>query len=267
MQNASDKMQNDGINTPTALGKFQNNSQKRFEEIDILRGIAILMVVVFHIFYDLNYFHIASFDMHSGALMLFGRLAAFILIFIVGISLHLSHERANAQGKNSFLKYAKRSLGLFAIAALISLATYIYPHDGFIFFGIIHFIALAVLIGYFFLDFYYLNLAVGILFILAGEVLSQMQTSNIFLFILGMNSNFYTLDYYPIFPWIGIVLLGMFAGKSLYEKQERKFSICIPNAKIMRFFDLCGQNSLLIYIVHQPIIICILAMLGYAHIF
>ncbi|MCK4268896.1 MAG: DUF1624 domain-containing protein, partial [Methanogenium sp.] len=61
----------------------------RYLEIDIARGIAILMMVIFHIFFDLSFFGIADMGVHSGFWRGFGYLTAILFVFIAGISLSL----------------------------------------------------------------------------------------------------------------------------------------------------------------------------------
>ncbi|MFH1307011.1 MAG: heparan-alpha-glucosaminide N-acetyltransferase [Candidatus Micrarchaeota archaeon] len=238
----------------------------RIFEVDIARGLGILLVVIYHIFYDLNYFGIANFEMDDGILMVLGRLAAIILIFVVGVSLVLSYSRAENEGKNTCLKFAKRAAYLFFVSAVISVATWIYPHNGWIFWGIIQFIAFSVFACHFFAKYFKLNFILGVAGILIGFYLQNFATENVFLFILGVPANIYTSDYFPVFPWIGIVFLGMFFSKAVYKKRVFEGKnlnsvfglIKIPHLKIL---GIMGTNSLFIYLLHQPVLVGLILLI------
>ena len=231
----------------------------RIFEIDVFRGIGIFLVVVYHIFYDLNFFSILKFSMNDGALMVVGRTSAILLIFTVGISLNLSWIKAVREKKNLIKKYFIRALMLFGVGILISAATFVYPGKGWIFFGIIQFISFAIFAAHFFLKYFKLNLILGILSIALGFYIRNFSVENIFLFILGFSSNIYTLDYFPIFPWIGVVFLGMFFSKAVYEKKMFEFKIAKND--FYEKFAVMGKNSLMIYLLHQPVLIAIVFIL------
>ena len=88
---------------------------RRFWEIDSLRGLAIVMMVIFHLIFDLYFFGIYSFNVHSGFLWWFARITAFIFIFLVGVSLSLSYSRTTlsasygSQKDLSFQVFKKRT--------------------------------------------------------------------------------------------------------------------------------------------------------------
>ncbi|MFH1751615.1 MAG: heparan-alpha-glucosaminide N-acetyltransferase [archaeon] len=232
----------------------------RYWKIDFVRGIAIIMVIVFHLFFDLNYFGILENSMYSGFWLVFQRITASLFIGLVGVSLVLSFERIKNSkkfsGKTLFPKFLKRGLFLFAVALVITAATWIYPHKGFIVFGIIHFIALSVILGYFFLRFYKLNLILGIGTIIAGLWFSTITINSNLFFWLGLTfPGFNSLDYFPLFPWFGIVLIGLFAGKHLIKNYQNQLGIEKPKLPVINFMTFIGRKTLIIYLLHQPVII------------
>jgi uncharacterized membrane protein len=81
---------------------------------------------------------------------------------------------------------------------------------------------------------------------------------------LGLTpDNVCAVDFFPIFPWFGVVLIGIFVGNSLYPGATRKFNLCdISNSFIIRLFCFLGRHSLLIYLIHQPLLITLLYLLG-----
>jgi len=233
---------------------------KRFWEIDFLRGIAVIMMIIFHILFDLNYFSVHYSDLWSGFWFFFGRITALIFIFLVGISLTLSYARAKKRKINLPAKYIKRGLRVFGFGLLITLATFLLLKEGTIFFGVLHFIGVAIILAYPFLKYTKENLMLGIIFIIAGFSFSATFADFPWLLWLGfVPENFYMLDYFPILPWFGVVLLGLFAGNMLYKNYKRVFRI----RDLSSFFpirQLCfiGRHSLVIYLLHQPILIGLL---------
>ncbi len=229
----------------------------RFSELDLLRGIGILLVVVYHIFFDLTYFGFGNW-IANPIIWAIGRLAAVLLIGIAGVSLSVSIKRWEGK-RGETAHHAKRILFLTGVALLITLATWIYPHNGFIFFGIIHFLALASLVGFLLSR---SRMAIALLVILSIPAWLSLQTQNtndVFLSILGERTGIYTLDLYAFFPWIGLFCAGMLAGSMIYGKKERTIRFRPPTSWILEFM---GQNSLAIYLLHQPLIIGLMMVFG-----
>ncbi len=232
----------------------------RYWEIDFLRGVAIIMMIVFHVIFDMYYFANYEINLQSGFWWLFARITASIFIFLVGISLTVSYSRAirNKQ-KNLLLKYLYRGTKIFSWGLIITLITWIFLRQGFIVFGVLHFIGLAIILAYFFLRFRLLNLFLGIGLILTGIYLRGFVFDYPYFLWLGLiPQGFYTLDYFPLLPWFGLVLLGLFFGKLLYPEGKRSFRIRETRNPIARSFCFLGRHSLLIYLVHQPVLIAML---------
>jgi len=243
---------------------------RRFWELDFLRGIAIIMMIIFHVLFDLKYFGGYDFYLNSGFWMLFGRATAAIFILLVGISLTLSHSRERIKGrKDLFKKYRNRGLKIFSWGLFISSITWLFLEEGLILFGILHFIGISIILAYLFIEKTSRNLLLGLLFIIVGLYLQTMRFNFSSLMWLGfMPQDFYTLDYFPIFPWFGLILIGLFLGNSLYPNYKRKFNVPkIANNQIVRFFRHLGQRSLMIYLIHQPLLIILLHTLGIITIF
>ena len=236
----------------------------RFWEIDILRGIAIIMMIVFHIFYDLNYFGIYKINLFSGYFLVYAYTAASIFIILVGISLTLSYNRAKKKltKKQLQLKYLKRGLTIFGLGLLITLATWIYLREGFVVFGALHCIGISIILAYPFLRFHYKNLIFGIVLILVGIVLKTLTFDFYWLVWLGFTpSQFYTIDYFPLLPWFGFVLIGIFIGNVLYPNLKRRFSLKDHSEVLfVRFLCFLGRHSLIIYFLHQPIFVGIIGL-------
>ncbi|MCC7551089.1 MAG: DUF1624 domain-containing protein [Methanobacterium sp.] len=242
---------------------------KRFWEIDVLRGLAILMMVTYHLIFDLNYFGAYYLNISWGFLWFFARTTAFIFLFLVGVSLTLSHSRAELKNKyhkktSLFPKYLKRGLEIFALGLLITLGTWIFIPQDFIVFGVLHFIGIAIILEYPFLNRKYLNLILGIIFIMAGFILTFFTVPYPWLLWLGVKpAGFITVDYFPLLPWLGVVSIGLFTGNILYKDYKRQYKLPDLSQNILtQIFSFLGRHSLLIYLLHQPVLIVILYLLG-----
>lgn len=249
------------------------NLQERFWEVDLLRGLAIILMITYHFIFDLNFFGIYSLDIFSGVLWYFPRIIAAIFIFLVGISLYLSYTRGEILGTypgegDFFLKYLKRGVWIFSLGLVITLVTWIFIREEFIVFGILHFIGLAIILQYPFLKYNkkyrYLNLAAGLIFILTGIYLARFTFNFDWLLWLGfIPQNLTTVDYFPLLPWLGVVSLGIFAGGILYRDYQRRFKFPDLSSYLpVRVFTFLGRHSLIIYFIHQPILIGVLYLSG-----
>ena len=251
---------------------MENILYKRFWEVDSLRGLAIIMMITYHFLFDLTFFGIYSFDVYSGFLWVFARITAFTFIFIMGVSLTLSNSRAQITGKyrewGLFKKYLKRGLKIFSLGLLITLTTWIFIPQEFIIFGVLHFIGISIILSYVFLKSKYLNLFLGIGLILLGIYLGNFTFDFNWLVWLGfIPNNLDTVDYFPLIPWFGVVLIGLFFGGLLYKNYQRQFKIPdLSKNYFVKIFSFLGRNSLIIYLIHQPILIIILYLLGVVNI-
>jgi len=235
--------------------------KQRFWEIDFLRGIAIIMMIAFHFFYDLNYFGAQRVNFDSGFWWWFGRTIATTFILLVGISLTLSYSRIKRMKKrNLFKKYLFRGLKIFSYGLIITLVTWIFLKRGFIVFGILHFIGISIILAYPFLKLRFWNFLLGITFILIGIYIGNFYLNSYWLMWLGLIPHyFYTVDYFPIFPWFGVTLIGLFLGNMIYPDGKRRLKISdISNFPLTRLLCFLGRNALLIYLIHQPILLIFL---------
>jgi uncharacterized membrane protein len=190
----------------------------------------------------------------------------------VGIALTLSYNRARFRGLDAkkddsgamFWKYFKRGLKIFALGILITIVTWVFIPTNFIVFGVLHFIGLAIILEYPFLDKKYINLVFAAIFIVLGIYLGQSVFTDPWLLWLGFKpSGFHTVDYFPLLPWLGVVSLGLFLGNTLYYNYQRQFRLPdISSHIIIKLTSFLGRHSLLIYLIHQPLLIIILYLTG-----
>jgi len=244
-------------------------SKERFWEIDLLRGVAVIMMVTYHALYDLDYFGICHVQVHSGFWSVFARVTAIIFLILVGVSLHLSHTRKMRTGASpKFSKYLWRGLFIFSCGLVVTLITWIFMGRGFVVFGVLHLIGIAIILAYPFLRFRFLNLFFGGIAIFLGILLRDQTFDFPWLLWLGfIPRGFYSVDYFPVFPWFGAILVGIFFGRIFYPNFSRVFSVQnLPDGSFGKLLCFLGKNSLRIYLIHQPILIAVIYLLRFSEI-
>ena len=222
----------------------------RIDGLDIFRGLALLLMIMYHFTYDLNHFHLITIDMnHTPLFLVFRYTIMSMFLFSVGISLALVHTP-----KIRWKSIQKRILLLGGASLIVTIATYIeFPH-AWVYFGILHFILLASLVGLLFLPYPKMALVTAVV-ILIGSATETLNMQIFFQFIQPiLHLPIYTEDLVPFIPWFAVVLLGI--GTTHYKLPQKLFTLPLVSNKYLftRGLKFIGQHSLLIYLIHQPIL-------------
>jgi len=212
----------------------------RFWEIDFFRAAAIVMMIIFHALFYIDYFGFMELKLYSGVIGRFQMLIPLIFLAVSGISSSIYSKNL---GNKALLI---RGLKLLAIALLITLVTWIlFPKD-FVFFGIIHLIASSIIIASF-IKSKNLALILGIALLLISSGVNNFEVTYKYFSILGLKyNNLSTFDYYPLIPWLGVFLIGYYIGLRFYWDRTPK----IMKNKWVNAFSLIGRHSLKIYFIH-----------------
>jgi uncharacterized membrane protein len=234
----------------------------RFWEIDLFRTIAIAMMITFHTLYLLNFFGIRNTGVPAspyGFWWWFPRVTGGIFIFTAGVSLTIAYSKVRR-----IWAFMRRGLEIFAWGMGITLITWLISPEGYVRFGILHFFGIAFILAPFFTRFRFINLMLGAALMAAGIYL-QVQRIYVdfpWLFWLGlMPRSFWTWDYWPLLPWFGLFLVGMFCGTMLYPQGNRRFGMYEFNDPVTSALTLPGRHPLVIYLAQWPAIIGILLLL------
>ena len=224
-----------------------NSKGQRVWEVDLLRGIGLILMIYFHIIYDLKEIYGYNVVYGSGINYYIGKASGTLFIFASGISCFLS-------GNNT-----KRAVKILAAALLISAATHFYNPDLGVKFGILHFLGVSILLSPVLIKippFFLLAASAGI--IALKDYINKIAVSHDYLFPLGITGpDFISSDYYPLVPWLGVFLFGLAAGRTLYWSKRSIFSFTVRRNILIT----AGRNTLLIYLLHQPLIIIGLSLL------
>jgi uncharacterized membrane protein len=217
---------------------------RRNYEIDLLRGLAIVLMVIFHFGYDLTVFDWADFSTGKDLeWRIFRTVIVSSFLLAVGMSSYLAyHKTINTK------KLTKAVGKLFAVSVFITLGSLFMNPNTWVYFGIIHFITLALPISVLFVRVPYIALVIGI-----GCIVGYwMGIVNLFPIwkwgVLHLGIPTRTVDLVSFFPWIGVVLIGVFV---MYKEL---FHIKIETSAVSNKLVFLGQHSLIIYLIHQPIL-------------
>lgn len=226
--------------------------KKRIWELDALRGICILAMVVVHLVFDLVYIYgvltLEGFGQRS--FMLLTQWGGIVFLLISGISVTLgSHP-------------VRRGLTVFGCGMLCSLVTALMAWLGFldpgimIYFGVLHCLGVCMLLWPLLKKCPLWVLAVlGVTLAALGFYLQTLRVDVPWLIPFGvMYPGFASSDYFPLFPNLGFFLLGAFLGRLLYPHKQSLWPKVNEKNPVIWLLAICGKWSLFIYLLHQPLI-------------
>ena len=220
--------------------------KQRIGEIDLLRGGAILLMILFHTVVDLRDFFHFSLDYRSGGWYAAGRISAILFILLAGVSSQFS--RSNL----------RRGLQVLAAGLLVSAATYWFNPVTYVRFGILHMLGCAMLLQPLAQKLPSAVQAIAALAVLLTGSLATKPVCNTSLLLpIGIiPPDFQSIDYYPLLPWYGIFLAGVIGGQLLYARRASRLPFPLPDNP----FNWLGRRSLFIYLIHQPILLALLSI-------
>ena len=239
--------------------------ESRYFELDAARGVALILMIVYHILFCLYFFGtglISWFDPY----VMSGAPIAFLFVVIAGISLVLSVGRDTSPVKSA-KKLFFRGLYILCFAVIVTLVTWlIYPEEVVVF-GILHLIGCATILAIPFVVMKvkpFISLAFGMICIVLSPIISMLRGPAFLLPFGIMYNGFATLDYEPLIPWFGVMLLGVALGSVIYKGGVRHGILTKLGTMPRAFSPLCfiGRHTLIIYLIHVPIIIGVMMLLG-----
>ena len=225
------------------------NSKPRIWELDALRGVCILCVIVVHFLFDLSFF--GGLDLTLPAWYVFiQEYGGAIFVVLSGVCVTLGS------------KSVRRGLIVFACGMLITAVTYgmyrlgMSGADVVVKFGVLHLLGVCMLVYPAFKKLPPAALALlGLAIAITGYAIRSVIVPQRWLFPLGLTyEGFTSSDYFPLFPQLGYFLIGAAIGKTAYREKRTLLPGSFQKTGIARFFCWCGRQSLFIYLLHQPIV-------------
>lgn len=231
--------------------------RSRLPFFDVLRGVALVAMTIYHFTWDLEFYGwLLPGTIQQFGWVFFARCIASSFLFLVGISLVLAHGDG-VRWQPFWKRFAQVALA----AAAITAATYVAFPQTFIFFGILHAIALFSILGLAFVRIGWpltAACAAGILLIWLTVELEPFSHPLLWWTGLGptiRQSN----DYVPLFPWFAATLFGMaFVRLALSRGWLEAIGKIGTPPPIQRPLTFIGRHSLVYYLLHQPILLGIL---------
>lgn len=239
-----------------AAADMNDSLSPRLPLIDALRGFAVAQMIVYHFIYDLNYFgwlHLAMTRDQPWVGWRTAIVSQFLLLVGASLVLRLAHK---PDWREFWLRWAQ----VAAAAALVSLGSWLMFEQRWIYIGILHFIAVALIIARALAPLREWNFALAagafVAWWLYRDPAFNAFPANVIGFVTIKPR---TEDYVPLFPWIALVLAGLGLG-ALW--QRRGFALTprwqALNARPPRLLVLAGTWALTVYLIHQPIMIGLL---------
>lgn len=239
----------------------------RLWEVDAVRTLAILMMVAYHAAYDVDLLGPSvDIDPFGGWWRALQVACGSTFLFVVGVSLAISNGRGRARGLSGgelYRRHLRRALEVAAAAALVSVVTLIALGDDWVRFGVLHCIVAAMLIGPLLVPLGRWNALLAAAVLAAGLWVRELDPVGDIpgLLVLGVpQPGGEGVDWYPILPWFAPFLLGLAAGLTLYPGGRRgPWGRGFPTPSWARLAGLPGRHALPIYLIHQPVLIPLVA--------
>ncbi len=215
---------------------------ERIRSVDALRGLAAVLMIIYHGMYDAVYYLAApDWLIENPAAAVLNMVIAVLFVAIAGISSRFSRNNL------------KRGILVFAAGLLVSLVTYFAGNP--VKFGVLHCLGLSMIIFHFterLWDRVPWAPAVFAVLFAAGLAAGKVNAgTDIFCFLGFHSGDFYSADYYPLLPWFFLFLFGAWLGK----RRLPDFFRCRP-------LEFIGRHTLIIYLAHQPVLIGIMLAAG-----
>ena len=254
-----------GVRTAAAeilarIGPKPRSASARLPEVDLVRALALGMMVVYHLLFTTWYLGMADIDVLTGFWRTFAYATASLFVAIAGLSLTLaaaSRRRRGATESGIAVAQVRRGLSVLGWGLVITVVTLVALPQGAILFGVLHLIGLGTLLAVPLVRRPVLALALGTVCVLLGPVAARLS-GPLWLLWLGVHpADFVSLDYVPVLPWFGVLLIGVAAGRALFPNGERQRPLP-PFPSWTEPLLWIGRHTLAVYLLHEPVILAVL---------
>jgi uncharacterized membrane protein len=225
----------------------------RFERLDALRGTAIVWMAAFHFSFDLNYFGFVHQNFYRDPFWTVQR-ACIVTLFMFCVG--MGQGIASAQ-QQSLARFWKRWAQVAGCAVLVSFGSWLMFPNSFISFGVLHGIALMLIVVRFTTAWGAWRWPLGLVAIVLPKLLADPFFDTRWTNWVGLVTHLpVTEDYAPVLPWLGVVWWGAAAAEAVIARRPALLRGRLPNAA--RPLAALGRWSLSFYMLHQPVLIGLL---------
>jgi uncharacterized membrane protein len=225
----------------------------RFDRLDVLRAVAIVWMAVFHLSFDLNHFRIIRQNFYTDPFWTWQR-TAIVTLFLLCAGIGQAVAIDQGQG---WRRFWRRWSQVAACAALVSLGSYLMFPNSWISFGVLHGIAVMLIMLRLTARWGAWLWLLGLLALLLPHFVAHPWFDTRLTNWVGLVTRKpVTEDYVPILPWLGVMWWGCAAGQWVLRHRRHWLTGSVPRA--VRPLATLGRWSLSFYMLHQPVLIGLL---------
>lgn len=252
-----------GMAAPAAAATSETGAPPaaRLWEIDAARTLAIAMMIAYHVVYDIELLSPGlGPDPFTGGWGALPEATGSLFLLIAGVSLTVADARAEARGvgpRGRLARHARRAGMILGAAAVVTIATSVAFGDRYVRFGILHAIAAATMIGALTVRLGAWNIALGSAVVAAGIAVPDLE-GPAWLLPIGVGpADVSSVDYWPLLPWLGPMLIGVGFARLLYPGGvPGPVTGRLPaGPSVPRQTLAPGRHSLMVYLGHQLLLI------------
>ncbi len=233
--------------------------QKRIWELDAMRGLFIIGMVVVHLIYDLQTFADIPLLENNAIYDAVANWGGVLFFLISGICVTLGSRP---------VRRGLIVLGCGIVVSAVTFGMYALDMAGksmIIYFGVLHCLGMCMLLWPLLKKCHWAILAALAVGIIPFGIWLDQQSfeTGMWLIIFGFTPNgFSSSDYFPLLPFLGFFLIGTVFGKTVYGKKTTLFPKVHTENWLIQGLSRIGKWSLLIYMLHQPVLAGISYLLG-----
>ncbi len=222
----------------------------RFDRLDALRGFALIWMAFFHFSFDLSNFKVIEADFYNDPVWLVQRtciLSLFLLCAGAG-------QAVAVQQGQTWRRFWRRWAQVVGCALLVSAGSYAMFHERFIYFGVLHGMAVMLIVARRAAGLKLWLIAIGLVALALPQLIQHPFFDSPWTNWVGLITHKpSTEDYVPVLPWIGVMFIGLAATQWLLQNKPAVLQGPVP--QWLRPLAFLGGWSLTFYMLHQPILI------------
>jgi uncharacterized membrane protein len=222
----------------------------RFDRLDALRGVAIVWMAIFHFCYDLNYFGFIQQNLLHDPKWTLQRTAIVTLFLLCAGA---GQEIASRQGQ-PLDRFWKRWAQVAGCALVVSLASWAMFPRSWISFGVLHGIAVMLIVVRFTASWGSARFGLGVVAIALPRLVQHPFFDSRATDWIGLVTHLpRTEDYVPVLPWLGVMWWGAVATEWLLR--HRPAWLAGPLPRRLAPLAVLGRWSLTFYMTHQIVLL------------